>query len=43
VAISQLVAENPRIRELDLNPVLVHEKGVIIADVKIVVEEEGHL
>ncbi len=42
-AISNLVADNKHIRELDLNPVLVHEKGVIIADVKIVVEEPDHL
>ena len=37
VAIATLVTDCPSIKELDLNPVLVHEKGVIIADVKIVV------
>lgn len=43
VAISQLVSDCPKVKELDLNPVLVHEKGVIIADAKIVVDETGHL
>lgn len=43
MAISELVSDCPHIRELDLNPVLVHENGVIIADVKIVVENGDHL
>ena len=42
-SVSRLVSDNPRITELDLNPVLVHEKGIIIADAKIVLEKEGHL
>jgi len=36
VTVSQMVAENPSITELDLNPVLVSEKGIVIADAKVV-------
>jgi hypothetical protein len=31
-----MVTECPQIVELDLNPVLVSEKGVIVADAKVV-------
>ena len=37
VSISQMLCECPAIQELDSNPVLIHEKEVMIADVKIVV------
>lgn len=43
VAISQLAADCTHIKELDVNPVLVHENGVIIADAKIVIEEKGSI
>jgi acyl-CoA synthetase (NDP forming) len=33
--ISQLAENNPRIAELDLNPVLVHERGTTIVDARI--------
>lgn len=36
VSISQLMIDCPEITELDLNPVLVSEKGVIIADAKVI-------
>jgi len=37
--ISQMVTECPQIAELDINPVLVGQKEVVIADVKIVVQK----
>jgi acetyltransferase len=36
--ISHLVSDNPRIQELDLNPVIVRADGVVIADAKVVIE-----
>ncbi|MBI5155816.1 acetate--CoA ligase family protein [Candidatus Peregrinibacteria bacterium] len=36
VTVSQMLCECPAIQELDFNPVLIHEKDVTIADVKIV-------
>ena len=36
--VSLLVTECPQIREIDLNPVLVQEKGLVILDAKVVVE-----
>lgn len=36
--VSLLAAECPMIREIDLNPVLVQEKGLVILDAKVVVE-----
>lgn len=36
LAVSQLVEESPGIAELDLNPVLVHERGVTTVDARIV-------
>ena len=35
--VSQMVADCPQITELDINPILVGEEGVVIADVKICV------
>lgn len=35
--VSQMVSEHPRIKELDLNPVLVSDQGLIIADAKVVI------
>lgn len=34
--VSHLVEENPRIRELDLNPIFVYEKGLSIIDARII-------
>jgi len=40
--VSQLAASHPEIEEMDLNPVIVHEKGLIVADARVVVlEKEG--
>ncbi len=35
---SKLVTEHPEIRELDLNPVMVYEKGAITVDARIILE-----
>ncbi len=35
--VSAIVMDFPCIREIDMNPVIVYEKGVVIADVKVVV------
>jgi acetyl-CoA synthetase (ADP-forming) len=35
--ISDLVARHPEIEEMDLNPVIVHEKGLTVADSRVVV------
>ncbi len=40
VRVSDLVARHPGIEEMDLNPVIVHEKGLIVADARVVVSEE---
>ncbi len=37
ISISNLVEENPQIEELDVNPCIVYTKGLIAADVKIIV------
>ncbi len=36
--VSDFIAKNPRIKELDLNPVIASPEGVIIADARIVIE-----
>jgi len=38
VTVSQILCACPRIKELDLNPILVSSEGIAIADVKIIVE-----
>jgi acetyltransferase len=35
LGISRLVEQNPEIEELDLNPVFVYEKGLLVADVRV--------
>ena len=35
--LSEIVIDNPEIKEIDLNPVIVHEKGVSIVDSRIIV------
>lgn len=39
--VSELVARHPGIEEIDLNPVIVHEKGLVVADSRVVIAEEG--
>jgi len=39
-AISRLASDCPHIAELDLNPVLVTESGIVIADAKVIVRSE---
>lgn len=43
VGLSNMVTDNPRIRELDINPLLVHEKGrgATVADIIIAFDAEG--
>lgn len=36
IGVSRLMAENREIRELDLNPVIVHEKGCAIVDARLI-------
>jgi acyl-CoA synthetase (NDP forming) len=40
VRVSDLVARHPGIAEMDLNPVIVHEKGLVVADARVVLAEE---
>lgn len=40
VNVSQLMAENPDICELDLNPVIVYEKGCAIVDARLIRDEQ---
>jgi hypothetical protein len=37
VNISQMVTECPQIKDIDLNPVFVHEDHVVVADAKVVI------
>ena len=41
VSLSDLVLDNPEIRELDINPLFVHEegKGATVADVRIILSK----
>ncbi len=41
VRVSDLVSRHPGIEEMDLNPVIVHEKGLIVADARVVLAKEG--
>ncbi len=34
--LSRLIEENPRISELDLNPVAVYEKGLVVLDARVI-------
>lgn len=42
IRISRIVEENPRIREMDLNPVFVYPKGYKIVDARIILEYAEH-
>jgi len=35
---SRLVSENEEIKELDLNPIIVYEKGALAVDARIILE-----
>jgi acyl-CoA synthetase (NDP forming) len=39
--VSQFVAENPRVRELDLNPVFAYRDGAVAVDARIVLQEDA--
>ena len=41
VQVSGLVARRPEIDEMDLNPVIVHEKGLTVVDSRVVLASEG--
>ena len=36
--LSEIVIDNPEIKEIDLNPVIVHEKGASIVDSRVIIE-----
>ena len=40
--LSKIVIDNPEIEEIDLNPVIVHEKGVSIVDSRIIIGERSN-
>jgi acyl-CoA synthetase (NDP forming) len=40
LSVSHMLAENPRISELDINPLLVLERGVVALDARAVVSNE---
>ena len=42
LAVSRMVMEEPNIVEMDLNPVLVYDRGHIVVDVRIVRDREVH-
>lgn len=38
LSLSGLVVANPQIAEIDLNPVIVHEKGAVVVDARVILE-----
>jgi acetyltransferase len=38
---SEIVEAYPEIEEMDLNPVIVHEKGISIVDARVILKSEG--
>jgi acyl-CoA synthetase (NDP forming) len=36
IKVSKLMAENPQVHEIDLNPVIVHERGVALVDARVI-------
>ena len=36
--LSEIAIDNPEIKEIDLNPLIVHEKGISIVDSRIIIE-----
>jgi acetate---CoA ligase (ADP-forming) len=43
LAVSDIVEAYPDIQEMDLNPVVVHERGVSIVDARIILKEKCFL
>ncbi len=41
VQVSDLVGKHPEIEEMDLNPVIVHDKGLTVVDVRVVLTAQG--
>jgi len=41
LSVSRLLMEHPEIKELDLNPVRLYERGLLVLDARMMVEEEG--
>lgn len=41
MSVSQMVTENPQIKELDLNPVRVYEKGLLVLDARMMLENRS--
>jgi acetyltransferase len=37
--VSEIIESYPEIEEMDLNPVIVHEKGVSVVDARIILKE----
>jgi 3-hydroxypropionyl-CoA synthetase (ADP-forming) len=42
MAASKLISENDEVIELDLNPAIVHEKGAVVVDARIVLSQTSH-
>jgi 3-hydroxypropionyl-CoA synthetase (ADP-forming) len=42
LAVSKLISENDEVIELDLNPVIVHERGAVAVDARFVLSESRH-
>ena len=38
VKVSEIIESYPEIREMDLNPVIVHEKGLSLVDARIILK-----
>ena len=36
--LSEIAVDNPEIKEIDLNPVIVHEKGISVVDSRVILE-----
>jgi acetyltransferase len=41
MTVSEIIESYPDIEEMDLNPVIVHEEGLVIVDARIILKEEG--
>jgi acetyltransferase len=39
--VSDLVSRHPGIEEMDLNPVIVHEEGLVVADSRVMLSGGG--
>jgi len=41
LAVAQIAEENPQIVEIDLNPVFAYPQGILVADARIIMEEDN--